>query len=312
MGFSAGDAAMIAVNPVLGAQMVGANKSGLLKDVFKQKAGTDSGNAFSGSVNQAQGALNAALTRDPQAARREMMADPTLAKYFGEDAEALRGDIGNIRSEERDLATRGYGLQQEDKEAYGQASGDIARQFGRAEGGLAQALAARGLSSSGSANRAFMGSQGNKMEQLAGLQRKIADDRVKTNMARLANTRQFQSQLMGQQAQQMGQYTGELGRRDTFALDKGNMGLRTLGGAQDQANLNYDQQAASRGPSMFQKALGGAVSGAAGGFMTGGPMGAAAGAGLGGASGAMGMGQQDSAALGGAGGQRYGSAAPRR
>lgn len=307
MAFGVGDAAMIAANPVLGAQMVGAQKSGLLKDVFKQKGGTDSGNLLAASSPQAQQALQSALTRGSQQSRSEVMADPTLAKYFGEDTEALRGDIGNIRSEERDLATRGYGLQQEDKEAYGQASGDIARQFGRAEGGLAQALAARGLSQSGSANRAFMGSQGNKLEQLAGLQRKIADDRVKTNMQRLANTRQFQTQLMGQQAQTMGQYTGELGRRDTFALDKGKLGLGTLSGAQDQANLNYDQQMASRGPSMFQRALGGAVSGAAGGFMTGGPMGAAAGGGLGAASGAFGQSQQDSAALGASGGKRYGT-----
>lgn len=301
------DAAMVAANPVIGAQAVGAKESGLLKDIFRQKAGTDSGNVFAGSVAQGQSALNAALSRDPQAARREMMADPTLAQYFGEDLQSLRGDIGTIRGEERDLATRGYGLQKEDREAYGQASGDIARQFGRAESGLAQALAARGLSSSGAAQRAFMGSQGNKMEQLAGLQRKIADDRVKTNMQRLANTRQFQTQLMGQQAQQMGQYTGELGRRDEFAMGKGQLGLGTLGGAQGQANLNYQQRLASQGPSMFQKALGGAVSGAAGGFMTGGPMGAAAGAGLGGASGAFGMSGQDSAALGGAGGERYGS-----
>lgn len=307
MAFGAMDAAMIAANPVLGAQYVGANKSGLLKDVFKQKAGIDSGNALAGSVGQAQGALNAAMTRDPQAARNELMADPTLAKYFTQDAEALRGDIGNIRGEERDLATRGYGLTQDDKEAYGQASGDIARQFGRAEGGLSQALAARGLSNSGSANRAFMGSQGNKLEQLAGLQRKIADDRVKTNLARLNSTRQFQSQLMGQQANQMGQYTGELGRRDTFALGKGQLGLGTLTGSNEQANQNFAQQQATKGPSMFQKALGGAVSGAAGGFMSGGPMGAAAGGGLGAAGGALGADQGTNTAVGYSGGQRYGS-----
>lgn len=105
-----------------------------------------------------------------------------------------------LGKEQQTLASQGFQLTPEDREAYGQASGDIARLFGGQEQQAAQALARRGLgaASSGAAGAAFSGLAGNKNEMLAKQQMQIANQRMENTRARLADTRNMMSQL-GQQ-----------------------------------------------------------------------------------------------------------------
>lgn len=134
-------------------------------------------------------------------ASEQVMNDPLSKGFFGEG-----GSQDRAFAEEKDLASRGFSLQPEDYEAYGQASGDITRMFGQQEQSLAQALADRGLAagSSGIAQQQFSGLQGNKAEQLGKMQMDIAQRRMQTNMQRLNDTRNYLTNLggLGQQALQ--------------------------------------------------------------------------------------------------------------
>ncbi len=134
----------------------------------------------------------------------QVMNNPLLKKAFA-NQDAMNESLGGMRNkamgEESELASRGFSLQPEDHEAYGQASGQLARLFGSQEQDLAQSLAARGLSAapSGAAGVGFSGLQGNKFEQLAGLQRQIADQRMNMNQQRLTQTRDYLTKLNQQQ-----------------------------------------------------------------------------------------------------------------
>jgi hypothetical protein len=241
---------------------------------FSKKEGKDAGNPFvTNEEDRARAAQatqdllkyqgsNAAL--DPLESSRiatdEVANNDILGGLFGQG-----GTMGRTIGEEQNLASRGYSLQPEDYEAYGQGSGNIAREFDASEGGLAQALANRGLSNSGVANQAFVTSQGNKLEQLAGLQRKIADDRMKSNLARLSQTRSFLSQL-GQQGQNaiQDQYGRQAGsERDRFnqQVSKANAGQNLLSAQAGQGNINLQQQMATES-SGIGGALGRGLSGA--------------------------------------------------
>lgn len=127
-----------------------------------------------------------------QQGTQDISSNPLLAGMFGQGGMQSRLD-----AEERNLAGRGFSLQPEDIEAYGQTSGDIARLFGQQEQAAAQSLASRGLAAapSGAAGVAFSGLQGNKMEQLARAQMQIAQQRMQNNMERLNQTRQLQRGL---------------------------------------------------------------------------------------------------------------------
>lgn len=193
---------------------------GFLSDLFTGKKGIDIGNEFSDErtskaakdANKAfleyQGS-NAALDplQSSRIATQEIQGSPLLGQLYGKG-----GALERSLAEEQGLAGRGYSLQPEDYEAYGQMSGQLARDFDTADQGLAQALASRGLSQSGSAPKAFMTSQGNKLEQLAGLQRQLADKRMNMNLQRLQSARDYSSRLgsMGQSALQ-DQYGRQLG-----------------------------------------------------------------------------------------------------
>lgn len=142
---------------------------------------------------------------DPRAemtgSTEDVMNNAILGRTFGKGGlqEQTLGDLSKARGEEADLSSRGFSLTPDDHEAYGQASGDIARMFGQSEQDLSQSLANRGLSQgpSGAAGAAFSGLQGNKQEQLAKAQTNIANQRMQNNLARLNSTRQFMSQLGG-------------------------------------------------------------------------------------------------------------------
>jgi len=111
----------------------------------------------------------------------------------------LQSQLG---TEGKDLASRGFQLTQDDREAYGQASGDVARLFGQQEQDTAQSLARRGLgsASSGAAGAAFSGLAGNKNEMLAKAQTNIAQKRMENTQNRLIQNRQLQGQLAQQGA----------------------------------------------------------------------------------------------------------------
>lgn len=109
------------------------------------------------------------------------------------------GTLEDTVNKQKELQNQGYKLTPEDREAYGQASGDIARQFGSQQQGLAQSLADRGLSagSSGAAGVGFTGLAGSQSEQLAKAQTDIADRRMQNTMARLGQNEQFLNQMSG-------------------------------------------------------------------------------------------------------------------
>lgn len=130
------------------------------------------------------------LATDPMSGSRfateQVMNNPMLSQLYGKG-----GALERYGKEEQELASRGFSLKPEDHEAYGQASGNIARMFGSQEQSLAQSLANRGLaaSPSGAAGVEYTGLAGNKMEQLQSAQRQIADARMKMNLERLNSTR---------------------------------------------------------------------------------------------------------------------------
>jgi hypothetical protein len=120
------------------------------------------------------------------AAAEQIRSNPLLSGLFGEG-----GMQDQLLMEQKNLAEKGFNLTDEDRTAYGEASDNTARLYGEQEGALANALAARGLSAapSGAAAVAYSGLAGNKNEQLAAAQRKIADDRMTNNLARLDSVR---------------------------------------------------------------------------------------------------------------------------
>lgn len=167
----------------------------------------------------------------------QVQSNPMLGQLFGKG-----GTLDRTNSEEQRLSSQGFQLTPEDREAYGQASGDIARLFGSQEQGLSQSLADRGLASapSGAAGVGFSGLQGNKNEMLAKAQTNIANQRMQNTMQRLGQTRSFLSQLGSQGASAI---------QDQYG--------RQLSGAQDQSNnlaraagLNIQQNSAANKDNM--------------------------------------------------------------
>lgn len=174
-----------------------------------------------------QDELANALATDPRTgtkmATEQVQNNPILAQLFGKG-----GSMEGARAEEQDLMKNGYGLNQQDHEAYGQASGNIARMFGQQENDLASSLANRGLSQagSGSALAGFAGLQGNKMEQLASSQRQIADSRMNNTRERLNQTRT---------------YLSDMGKQGASAIDQ--QATRNLNGVKQKQN--YDSNIAA-------------------------------------------------------------------
>lgn len=146
------------------------------------------------------------LANDPLAGTKmatdTVQSNGILGQLFGKG-----GTMDRTGEEEQRLASQGFQLTPEDREAYGQASGDIARLFGQQENDLTQQLQSRGLASAGSgaAGMSFSGLAGNKNEQLAKAQTNIANQRMNNTMQRLGQTRQFLGQLGQQGAQAIDQ-----------------------------------------------------------------------------------------------------------
>lgn len=258
--------------------LAGAALGGLGGALNKTKDGDSVGNRYGGDSEayRAKGALQSAQTMfqalqdQPNRASEYVQADPILGKLFGP-----QGTLSNTVNEEQNLANRGYSLQPEDHEAYGQASGNIARMFGSQEQGLAQDLASRGLSNSGVAGQAFSGMYGNKMEQLGQLQTQIAQNRMKMNMDRLAQTRSFLGQLGGQAENAI---QGQYNRQSDAAGKNYDASMGVLGNLQGQDNTQLAQRRAGVQPTDESKIFSGILSGAkVGAGMSGGGGGALSG-----------------------------------
>jgi len=178
-----------------------------------------------------------------RAAAEQIQTNPLFAGMFGE------GGIQSQRqAQEKELGSRGYSLQPEDYEAYGQAAGQIARQYGGYEGALTQALAARGLEGGGGApTAAFSGLMGNKLEQLAGQQRQIAQQRMAMNLQRLAEVR---GAVDAAQQQGLATYGTQLTANQQGIENRRNQlkdAVAAISAVQGQENTGFDQNEATSG-----------------------------------------------------------------
>lgn len=244
---------------------------GFFGDLFGGKQGQDAGNQMNLSAEDQLKAKKAgsnflgyqgsADALDPlqssRTATNEVQNNAMLGQLFGKN-----GTLGRTVGEEERLANSGYALQPQDKEAYGQASDNIAREFGMSDNNLSQALQSRGLgASSAMAGQAFAGAQGNKMEQLAGMQRQIANDRMKSNMERLGQTRNFLQGLSSQAGNELqNQYGRQMGSEQArFGELQGqaNFGQGQLSDAQNQANNQFSQRQATQQGGLGSQLIGG-------------------------------------------------------
>lgn len=193
-----------------------------------------------GSGNNAQ--MRELLANDPLAgtklATEQLQGNKLLAPLFGEG-----GTLSRVNDEEKQLASEGYQLKPEDMQAYGQASGNIARLFGQQENDLTNQLAQRGLAAapSGAAGVGFSGLLGNKYEQLAKAQTDIADKRMQNNLARLGQTRQFLSGL----SQQAGQELNNQYNRQQQGANLSRQAQEAQAGLQMNQNNAQNQSAAT-------------------------------------------------------------------
>lgn len=271
--------------PILPLAIAG-GAAGALSGVLSSKktAGSNAGNPFTGLNNQAasdatnnflnyqgsQDALNG--VQGSNTATNQVQNNAILGGLFG-----TGGTMQNTIKQENDLSNRGYSLKPEDYEAYGQVSGQIARNTDTAEQGLSQALAARGLSNSGSANRAFMTSQGNKMEQLGQMQTQIAQQRMQMNLQRLSQTQNFLSSLGQQAGNDINQQYGRQlqGEQQNFneAQGKSNAAQNALSNLAGQGNQNFEQNLGTQKTPGWAAGLGGALSGGLAGAQMGGMFG---------------------------------------
>lgn len=219
--------------------------------------------------------------------REAITTDPILAQKYGQDelqnGALTKGYFGQggmqdqLLKEQNDLSQKGFQLTPEDHEAYGQASGDIARMFGTQEQGAAQSLADRGLAAapSGAAGAAFSGIQGNKSEQLARAQMDIADRRMQNTQQRLqtARTQAMQLGALGQNAMSNLYNRNLAGRQQNNSEAMGASGqqMAQTQAQQNQLNTAFEQQQETKGPSfgdIMSSIGGGVLSAATGGIGT--------------------------------------------
>ena len=256
-----------------------------LKDTSPVQQDTDFGQALreaaytdpgTGSMLASDFVRNDALTKGLFGAGG--IQDQSQARYgelnqdYGTDRNALMG---------RDES---YGLTPTDLAAYGQASGDIARQFGQSGNNLAAMLSAQGLGSSKApATQAYSGLLGNQNEQLAKAQMGIAQNRIATARG-LANDRMnatLQAQgannalmgglgTLGQNAM-TNQFNRQLqGSEDAYNQRAGTagLGMQNQGLQQNVNNASWTQEQQSKGPGLGQ-ILGGLVGGGISGLASG-------------------------------------------
>lgn len=264
------------------------------------------------------------LSTDPATARQyateKLQGDATMQSLFGAGDDAGRGGLyGNLMNEQGDLAgynknlrETGFTLDESDREAYGQMKGDLTREVGMQEGNIANALASRGLggAGSGAAVAAYAGSAGNKAEQLSRMGRQFTESKYNKTLARLSegqnainsarsnifNLANFREGAIGAQQDR---YAGRQAQDYNQMLQNAQQQFARNAAQQGQANQQFDQRQATKGPGIG--GILGTVIGTGGGALLGGPMGASAGSQIGGAVGGAADGGSNSAKLGSAG-----------
>lgn len=190
---------------------------------------------------------------DPQTgsliAADQVQNNPLLSGMFGKG-----GMQDRMLAEEKDLSSRGWSLQPEDHEAYGQASDETARMFGQEEGSLARALASRGLASgpNGAAAVGFSGLAGNKSERLASAQRKIANDRMKMNQERLQSVRNAALQGNQQGMSALNQQFDRNMQGVNSSKDDWKNSAAAAAQEQDFENTRFGQIESTRGPNLME------------------------------------------------------------
>ncbi len=186
-----------------------------------------------------------------------------------------------LAEEGRQLADSGFQLQKGDREAYGQASGDISRLFGQQEQAASQSLARRGLASgsSGAAGATFSGLAGNKNEMLASAQMDIAQKRIQDTRARALDNAKLQADIssVGANLSRSRFSDKESGLRNAVSVE---------GVGNEQKRIALADQEASRRPGLFSTVGQGLQAGIASlatqapGLIAGGMVGGAAGSGV--------------------------------
>lgn len=236
-----------------------AAKGGSLADILSMAKGT-------GDQDTALMALAGAPVGGNALASQQVREDPLLSGLLGKG-----GSLENALAEEKNLSSRGYSLQPEDYEAYGQGQDQIARLFGQNEANLASALSDRGFggASSGVAASAFSGLQGNKNEQLAQMQRQIANDRMNNTMQRLQQTRAYTSQLgnMGLNAQ--GQYFNQNQARQQQLNNQYGNDIGAYQAEQNAAQASQSSKEKNRKAGLEDAIASGIFSGVQGGISSG-------------------------------------------
>lgn len=246
----------------LGKQDAASMDPGALQNAFATNSGT--ANKYAQDV-LGQNAQDQQLNKYQDA---QMAQQPGLTAQLGQIQGALQGKSPL------------YNETPEDYAAYGQAAGNVTRQFGAMGNSLSQAMAQRGLGAapSGQAAAQFSGLAGTQGEQLAGLQQQIAQNRINTatQMLQSAGNLAAQQQQMnqsgvqgvaglqqnalqnqiGQQNIAKGQQQSDLGQ--SIGAQQTQQGMN-----QGQQNEQFAQQQASQGPGLGD-VLGGVVGGALG------------------------------------------------
>lgn len=245
---------------------IGGAVGGIAGALSKPGGGSNAGNEYT-QGGMSPEALNLQLTNavteqnsaqaNPNQASMDVQNNPIQGQLYGQG-----GALSQAMAQYGQEQNQGYGLTAGDQTAYGQASGQIANQFGQSQQGLAQSLASRGLSDSGAAGAAFSNSFGNQNEQLAGLQTQIAQQRMNFNQNAMAQTQNF-IQGLGDSANTA--INNQANQNQSQISNQFNQANTMLGNQQGQANENMQQQQQSKSSSGLSGALSGAVSGASSG-----------------------------------------------
>lgn len=239
----------------------------------QKEGGKDTGNVFQGtnaglSSGALQGNISDALAQSSKNnynySAGDVMGNAITGQIYGQG-----GLFGQTLNQEKDLANNGFNLTDTDKTAYGEASGNIARQFGQNDASLSQALSDRGLDSSGVAGQTFSNSLGNKNEQLAGLQTSIAQQRMQMNQQRLAQTQNFLGQL-GSQANT--DINSDFNAKNEAAKTSYGMASGYLKDMQGQSDEQLQQQQQTQHGSTLSNIISGATAGAGAGASMGSSM----------------------------------------
>ncbi len=177
-------------------------------------------------------ALATGATTGSKFAREQVMGDPTQAGLYGQN-----GQLGNAEGRLSSLENQGYQLTPDDNTLYGQASGQIARNYGQQGNQMAQSLASRGLSNSGAAGAQFSGLAGNQNEMLAQAQQNIMQQRFQNTLGQIGQQQNFIGQLGGQYGNALQQ---QYGRQLAGAQNQTGQ-LAQAAGAQSGQNNSQNQ-----------------------------------------------------------------------